>query len=37
VAVGRVAITLAGRAGAAMLTGLGVPISRSTMSRVLMA
>ena len=37
VAVGRVAITLAGRAGAAMLTGLGVPISRSTMSRVLVA
>lgn len=35
--VGRVAITLAGRAGAAMLAGLGVAISRSTMLRVLMA
>jgi transposase len=35
--VGQVAITLAGRAGAAMLTGLGVSISRSTMLRVLMA
>jgi len=37
VAVGQVAVTLAGRAGAAMLAGLGVPISRSTMLRVLMA
>jgi transposase len=35
--IGQVAITLAGRAGAAMLTGLGVSISRSTMLRVLMA
>jgi transposase len=35
--VGRLAITLAGRAGAAMLAGLGVPISRSTVLRVLMA
>jgi transposase len=37
VAVGQVAIALAGRAGAAILAGLGVPISRSTMLRVLMA
>jgi hypothetical protein len=37
VAIGQVAVTLAGRAGAAMLTGLGVSISRSTMLRVLMA
>lgn len=35
--VGRVAITLAGRAGAAVLAGLGVTISRSTVLRVLMA
>jgi transposase len=35
--VGQVAIALAGRAGAAMLTGLGVSISRSTMLRVLMS
>jgi transposase len=35
--VGRLAVTLAGRAGAAMLTGLGVAISRSTVLRVLMA
>lgn len=34
--VGRLAITLAGRAGAAVLAGLGVPISRSTLLRVLM-
>ena len=35
--VGRLAITLAGRAGAAVLAGLGVAISRSTVLRVLMA
>ena len=35
--VGRLAITLAGRAGAAVLSGLGVAISRSTVLRVLMA
>ena len=35
--VGRIAVALAGRAGAAMLAGLGVSISRSTMLRVLMA
>jgi hypothetical protein len=35
--VGRVAIALAGRAGASVLAGLGVPISRSTVLRVLMA
>ena len=35
--VGRVAITLAGRAGAAVLAGLGVVLSRSTVLRVLMA
>ena len=35
--VGQLAITLAGRAGAAVLTGLGVAISRSTVLRVLMA
>jgi transposase len=35
--VGRVAITLAGRAGAAALAGLGVVLSRSTVLRVLMA
>jgi Transposase len=34
-AVGRVAVALAGRAGAAMPAGLGVSISRSTMLRVL--
>jgi transposase len=33
----RLAITLAGRAGAAVLAGLGVVTSRSTMLRVLMA
>jgi hypothetical protein len=32
-----VAIMLAGRAGAAVLAGLGVPVSRSTVLRVLMA
>jgi hypothetical protein len=31
--VGRVAIALAGRAGASVLAGLGVPISRSTVLR----
>ncbi len=36
-AVGRLAVTLAGRAGAAVLAGLGVAISRSTVLRVLMA
>jgi transposase len=35
--VGRIAVALAGRAGAAMLAGLGVSISRSTMLRALMA
>ena len=35
--VGRVAITLAGRAGAAVLAGLGMTLSRSTVLRVLMA
>ncbi len=35
--VGRLAVTLAGRAGATMLAGLGVSISRSTVLRVLMA
>jgi hypothetical protein len=35
--VGRLAIALAGRAGAAVLAGLGVPLSRSTLLRVLMA
>jgi hypothetical protein len=35
--VGRVAIALAGRAGVSVLAGLGVPISRSTVLRVLMA
>lgn len=35
--VGRLAITLAGRAGAAVLSGLGVAVSRSTVLRVLMA
>ncbi len=35
--VGQLAITLAGRAGAAVLAGLGMPISRSTVLRVLMA
>ena len=35
--IGRLAITLAGRAGAAVLAGLGVAISRSTVLRVLMA
>jgi hypothetical protein len=35
--VGKLAITLAGRAGAAVLAGLGMPISRSTVLRVLMA
>ena len=35
--VGRLAITLAGRAGAAVLAGLGMAISRSTVLRVLMA
>jgi hypothetical protein len=35
--IGRLAITLAGRAGAALLSGLGVAVSRSTMLRVLMA
>src|SRR3569623_1861177 len=34
--VGRVAIALAGRAGARVLTGLGMSISRSTVLRVLM-
>ena len=36
-AVGQLAITLAGRASAAVLAGLGTPISRSTVLRVLMA
>ena len=35
--VGQLAITLAGRAGAAVLAGLGMAISRSTVLRVLMA
>jgi transposase len=35
--VGQLAITLAGRAGAAVLAGLGMPISRSTVLRVLTA
>jgi transposase len=35
--VGQLAITLAGRAGAAVLSGLGVAVSRSTVLRVLMA
>ena len=35
--VGRLAIALAGRAGARVLTGLGMEISRSTVLRVLMA
>ena len=35
--VGQLAITLAGRAGARVLTGLGMAISRSTVLRVLMA
>ena len=35
--VGRLAIALAGRAGARVLTGLGMSISRSTVLRVLMA
>ena len=35
--VGQLAVTLAGRAGAAVLAGLGVAISRSTVLRVLMA
>ena len=35
--VGRLAITLAGRAGAAVLAGLRIEISRSTVLRVLMA
>ena len=35
--VGQLAITLAGRAGAAVLAGLGLTISRSTVLRVLMA
>jgi hypothetical protein len=35
--VGQLAITLAGRAGAAVLSGLGVAMSRSTVLRVLMA
>jgi transposase len=35
--IGRLAVTLAGRAGAAVLAGLGVTISRSTVLRVLMA
>jgi len=35
--VGQLAITLAGRAGATVLAGLGMPISRSTVLRVLMA
>jgi transposase len=35
--VGRLAIALAGRAGAAVLAGLGMEISRSTVLRVLMA
>ena len=35
--IGRLAITLAGRAGAAVLAGLGMAVSRSTVLRVLMA
>jgi hypothetical protein len=35
--VGRVAVMLAGRAGAAVLAGLGMTLSRSTVRRVLMA
>ena len=35
--VGQLAITLAGRASAAVLSGLGVAMSRSTVLRVLMA
>src|SRR4051794_41839319 len=35
--VGRLAVGLAGRAGAAVLADLGVPVSRSTVLRVLMA
>ena len=35
--VGQLAITLAGRAGAAVLSGLGMAVSRSTVLRVLMA
>ena len=35
--VGQLAITLAGRAGATVLSGLGVAMSRSTVLRVLMA
>lgn len=35
--IGRLAIVLAGRAGAGVLAGLGVAISRSTVLRVLMA
>ena len=35
--VGRLAIALAGRAGARVLTGLGIPIWHSTVLRVLMA
>jgi transposase len=35
--IGQLAITLAGRAGAAVLSGLGVAVSRSTVLRVLMA
>jgi transposase len=35
--IGRLAVTLAGRAGAAALAGLGVAISRSTVLRVQMA
>ena len=35
--VGRLAVALAGRAGARVLTGLGMAISRSTVLRVLMA
>ena len=34
--VGQLAITLAGRASAAVLAGLGMPISRSTVLRVLL-
>ena len=37
VMVGRLAVALAGRAGAPVLTGLGMEISRSTVLRVLMA
>src|SRR4051794_18410684 len=35
--IGQLAITLAGRAGAAVLSGLGVAVSSSTVLRVLMA